>query len=179
MSFKQLNSETYIADAGIVTAGPEELSFLKQKLKTAQRGRVRLCAHLATEDLVHEMIIALSRGSYIRPHKHLNKTESFHIIEGLADVVVFNDTGDLTELLALGDCASGRAIFYRMSLPLFHTLLIRSDVLILHETTNGPFCPGDAEFAAWAPAPEDEQAARDYMRELDCRVQTMGKLSAE
>lgn len=36
------------------------------------------------------MLIVMAKGSYIRPHKHKNKSESFHIIEGLLDVIVFD-----------------------------------------------------------------------------------------
>ena len=63
------------------------------------RERVRLCTHQSVEDAVHEMLIVHIKGTYIRPHKHPNKSESFHIIEGNLDVVVFDDAGDLLEVI--------------------------------------------------------------------------------
>ena len=85
------------------------------------------------------MLIVHERGAYVRPHKHPAKTESTHIIEGLVDVVLFEDDARIERVISMGDYASGRAFYYRMDVPVFHTLIIRSDVLVFHETTNGPF----------------------------------------
>ena len=178
MPFQQINSEVYVANGNTITLGSGEISLLKQRLANAPRGRVRLCAHPGNDDLLHEMIIALSRQSYIRPHRHPNKSESFHIIQGAVDIIIFDDVGGITDRLSLGDLSTGLPMFYRLNAPLFHTLIIRSDVLVFHETTNGPLRAGDAEFAAWAPAAEDQTAARQYMTELERSVQMMRKQPA-
>jgi hypothetical protein len=46
----------------------------------------------------------------------------------------------------------------RLSEPSFHTLLVDTPRLVLHETTGGPFMPGDAEVAPWAPAADADPA---------------------
>ena len=46
------------------------------------------------------MFIALSRSTYIRPHKHYNKSESLHVIYGSADVV-FGNKGDINKIINL------------------------------------------------------------------------------
>ncbi len=79
--------------------------------------------------------------SYIRPHKHPGKSEAFHIVEGEVDIVVFKDDGEIDQVVPLGRPGGGRSFYYRMSKPFFHTLIIRSDLLIVHEITNGPFRP--------------------------------------
>ena len=45
------------------------------------------------------MFIALSDETYIRPHKHLNKSESLHVLEGSADVVFFDEKGKITKII--------------------------------------------------------------------------------
>ena len=55
------------------------------------RQRARYCTHSLVDDEVHEMVIYHKEGTYIRPHKHIGKTESFHLIDGEADVVFFDD----------------------------------------------------------------------------------------
>jgi cupin fold WbuC family metalloprotein len=92
------------------------------------------------------------------------------VIEGIVDVVVLGEDGRVLQVIELGDPASGRNFYYRLSSPLFHTLLIRTGPLILHETTNGPFRKGDAIFAEWAPAGEDRAAARAYLEGLAAAV---------
>ena len=50
------------------------------------------CAYKKTSDLVQEMIICTKNFVYSQPHKHPNnKSESYHIIEGSLDVIIFND----------------------------------------------------------------------------------------
>ena len=170
MRLKEINCEVFVADEAIVKIGPPELAFLKEKLALSPRGRVRLCAHSNGGDLLHEMIIALARDTYVRPHKHRAKTESFHVIEGMVDVVAFDEDGGIAEIIPLGDAASGRNFYYRLSSPVFHTLLIRTGLLIIHETTNGPFRKADAIWADWAPAEEDGAASRAYMARLASAV---------
>jgi len=54
-------------------------------------------------------LIVLSGNTYIRPHKHLAKSESFHVIEGLVDIVILDDQGAITEVIQLGDFQSSIA----------------------------------------------------------------------
>ena len=172
MRLKEINSEVFAAGEPIVKVGPREIEFLRQKVALSPRGRVRLCAHPGNGDLLHEMIIVLAQSTYVRPHKHLAKSESFHVIEGVVDVVAFAEDGSISEIIELGDPASGRNFYYRLSSPVFHTLLIRAGPLVIHETTNGPFRKGDAIFAGWAPAEEDREAARAYMERLAASAAT-------
>ena len=117
------------------------------------------------------MLIAISSASYIRPHRHLDKSESFHVVDGIADVAIFDDSGNVTDVIALGPLASGRAFFYRLSESAFHTLLIRSDVLVIHEVTNGPFAPERTIVAPFAPSEERDEEVRRYMQQLHAQVE--------
>ena len=64
----------------------------------------------------------------------------------------------------------GRPFYYRMSKPFFHTLLIRSDILVVHEITNGPFQKGETVFAPFAPDEADALAVSRFQAELGERV---------
>ena len=87
------------------------------------------------------------------------------IIEGDVDIVVFRDDGEIDEIVSLGEKGGARPFYYRMSEPRFHTLIIRSDLLIVHEITNGPFAPEGTLYAAFAPA-EGDPAAAVFQAEL-------------
>ena len=150
-----------------------DIDLFKNLSSHNQRKRIRLCAHVEANDLLHEMLIVHERGVYVRPHKHPGKTESAHIIEGLVDVVVFDDAGQITSVIRMGDYTSGKTFYYRMATPVFHTLIIRSDVLVFHETTNGPFDRRDTIFAPWAPDDCDVSHAIAFMVDLDDRVRLM------
>ena len=42
--------------------------------------------------------------------------------------------------------------YYRLDSPRYHTLLIHSPMLVIHETTDGPFDPKMSDFASFSPA---------------------------
>jgi cupin fold WbuC family metalloprotein len=166
MRVRKMNNDVFVADGPIVKVERQDVQILASKLSSSSRNRVRLCAHKSNGDLLHEMLIVLANDSYIRPHRHLRKSESFHIIEGLVDIVIFDKNGGISDVIPMGDYTSGRKFFYRLAQPDFHTLIVRSKVVIFHETTNGPFEPSETEFAPWAPDETNAQAASAFMSAL-------------
>jgi cupin fold WbuC family metalloprotein len=162
-TLRRLNDEVFVASAPIVRIGRDDVEFLKRQAIVNDRKRARICAHRSDQDPLHEMIIAIDHRSYIHPHRHLQKSESFHILEGEVDVVLFDDAGNVVDVMELGDGATGRPFFYRLTDSQFHTLLIRSDMLVVHETTNGPFLRESTVLAPFAPLESDGAAARAYV----------------
>jgi cupin fold WbuC family metalloprotein len=111
------------------------------------------------------MIISLDRDTYIRPHRHAGKSESFHIIDGELTVVLFDDDGRVTQTIEMGPYHTGMAFYYRLMHATFHSVLVNSAQVIFHETTNGPFDPADTEYPEWAP-PEGDPAVSRYLERL-------------
>jgi cupin fold WbuC family metalloprotein len=155
MRTKAVSREVLYPDEAVVKVAGAELAVLKAGALANERRRMRLCAHRSPQDALHEMLIALGRDTYIRPHKHGGKSESFHVIEGQADVVFFDDAGGVTGAIALGERGSGRYFYYRLADPWYHCVLVNSPVFVFHETTNGPFDPEQTTFAPWAPLEDD------------------------
>jgi cupin fold WbuC family metalloprotein len=164
------SSEVRYATDAVVLVDAGDVAGLKRAAVENSRRRIRLCAHHSVDDRLHEMLIVHTSDTYVRPHKHIGKSESFHVVEGDVDVVVFDDDGDVTEVIRMGAFASGRPFYYRIAEPLFHTLLIRSEILVFHETTSGPFRRADTVFAPWAPADGDAAAVHRYLAELEARL---------
>jgi cupin fold WbuC family metalloprotein len=169
-TLRQLNPEVFVANEGIVRLGVEEIAILKESAHRSTRGRARICAHTTNEDQLHEMVIAIAASSYVHPHRHPGKSESFHIIEGAVDVVILREDGAILDVVQLGTLDSCRGVFYRLADNLFHTLLIRSDVLVVHEVTNGPFRQGATELASFAPQEHFADEVARYMTSLNLRV---------
>lgn len=153
----------------IVRVGSDIVARLKDEARRAARRRARLNTHKSLQDGVHEMLIALDRETYLRPHRHFEKCESFHVIEGQADVVIFDDDGRLADAIHMGPPGTDRCFFYRLAEPRFHTMVIHSPMFVIHETTNGPFVEGRTGFAPWAPA-ENTPEADTYMRDLRAQL---------
>jgi cupin fold WbuC family metalloprotein len=167
LGLRSINAEVFVADQTIVKLDRSHVEFLRREAESNQRKRARICAHRSNDDTLHEMLIVIKAASYIHPHKHIQKAESFHIVEGRVDVVIFDDAGAITEVVELGEPRSGLSFFYRLSDSFFHTLVIRSPELIIHEVTNGPFVRTDTVLASFAPLESDTAATVRYMRELE------------
>lgn len=170
MRAKIVSDEILYPDEPVVLVNRADVDALKCAAARATRQRVRLCAHRDVGAAVHEMLIVHAQGTYVPPHKHPGKSESFHLVQGVVDVVIFDDDGQIAAVIAMGDFASGRPFYYRMADPLYHTLLIRSPVVVFHETTGGPFRREDTRFAAWAPAETDAAAVQQFLDALEERV---------
>jgi len=166
MRFQRLNDEVLVATEPLVWIGEEEIAELKTLAAANLRRRIRICAHSEPKDRLHEMLIVHVEGAYIRPHKHLGKSESVHVIEGEADAVFFDDAGTPEKVLALGPYGSARRLYYRLDEPVYHTLLVNSEFFVMHEVTNGPFWREETVFAPWAPAEADGQACERFRLEL-------------
>ncbi len=169
--FRKINDEVFIAQGSIVKIGPSEVAFIKAQAAANDRRRARICAHKSNDDKLHEMIIAISMQSYIHPHKHPGKSESFHIVEGAVDIVVFDDDGVVTEAIELGDPTTGRFFFYRLEKNAYHTLLLKTEFLVVHEITNGPFVFEKTLLAPWAPNEGRIAETNQYMKSVADLVQ--------
>ncbi|CCD83632.1 conserved protein of unknown function [Bradyrhizobium sp. ORS 285] len=178
MSLVQKSPEVFLAEGPIAAVGQAEINTLKAAVKASPKRRARINAHPDGEDQLHEMIIAIDSHSYIRPHKHPGKSEAFHIVEGEVDIVVFDDSGEIARVVELGAPGGTRPFYYRMSNAFFHTLIIRSELLVVHEITNGPFRPGASVFADFAPEDSDTAAAAAYQADLVRRVAALQDAAA-
>jgi cupin fold WbuC family metalloprotein len=111
----------------------------------------------------------LLKGTYIRPHRHLDppKPEAFLVLEGAADVIIFDDEGHITDRYRLGsETPEGRLWGVDIAPGVWHTILPRSERAVCFEVKPGPWQPAtDKEFAAWAP-PENEPGAAAYCKAL-------------
>ena len=133
------------------------------------RQRVRLCAHRAPKDLLHEMFIVHMRDCYVRPHKHIGKVESMAVLLGEVDVVLFHDDGSIRQVIPMGTQYSGKVFYQRLADPIYHTLLIRSEFLVFHEITEGPFLRESTIFPDWAPV-EPSVATDAFLVQLETQI---------
>src|SRR3974390_2760123 len=147
----------------IIEVGSAWITRLKAAASASPLRRARLCLHHGAKDNIQEMILVLCSDVLFRQHRHLNKTESFHIIEGELDLIIFSESGKALQMLPMGPVGSGKTFCYRLNAPLYHALLPRSEFVVFHETTEGPFCKDSAQYAPWAP--QDLTALRAFLED--------------
>jgi len=170
MNIKEINQSTFFIEKDITEISNKDIEFLKTKATGNRRGQARLCTHPNIESPLHEMLIVLAKKTYIRPHKHLGKSESFHIIEGNLKVVIFDEQGNVCKVINMGDYHSQDTFYYKLSKAYFHTVISLSNFVVFHETTNGPFNTKDTIYAEWAPWEYDDKAKQTYLNKLMAQI---------
>jgi len=163
---KHISPEIIYSDGGFLAADHSIIALLKDKAGKSARRRCRLCFHADEHAAQQEMLIVMHRSSYVRPHRHIGKMETMTLIEGNCDALLFNETGAVTEAIAMSPATEGGSFFYRMPDRVFHTLIFRSEWMVFLETTIGPFSRDMTETPEWAPPETDAAAGRAYLSAL-------------
>ncbi len=139
------------------------------------RRRMNYNFHSGPADNPHRFLNVLLQGTYIRPHRHSDppKSESFLVLEGVADVILFDDHGSITARYRLGaESSEGHLWGIDIAAGVWHTILPRTSRVICFEVKPGPWEPSsDKEFAVWAP-PENDPSAEAYGKTLLCEDQS-------
>ena len=151
----------------IVIFTNEMKNFLISSAAKHCKKEARLCTHLSPENQLHEMIIVHSKGNYVPPHKHFNKVESFHLIDGQLAIVIFNEKGEIKQVIQLSD---KKDIYYRLQKSMYHTVVPLSEYVVYHEVTDGPFLIDEKHEATWAPMKNDEGEVNNYQKKLMERI---------
>ena len=164
--YKVENPEVLYTSEALTRLGQADVDDLKSRAAGNPRRRIRLCTHPDVGNELHEMIIVHARGAYVRPHLHREKSESFHLIEGSLQVVFLEPDGAVRDVLNMGPVGSGETFYHRLADPWFHTVIPTSEMVVFHETTNGPFRREDTVFAPWAPLEDDLPGRTAYQEQL-------------
>lgn len=140
------------------------------KLKEWQDGnpekKCTLCLHNDTREKHHEMINLYSKGEYVRPHCHADKTETKIMLEGKMLAVLFDDSGRITDRIVLSPGTNDNFLF-RIDRGIIHTNIPLTDV-VFYESITGPYTGvNDSLFPAWAPELDDGDAIQAFYARLD------------
>lgn len=163
---KELGSLVLSATEPVVPWRQTENDFLTSRLRQHNLDRLRICAHRTGTDRLHEMLMAFSGKTYIRPSLHVDKEESLLVLEGRATYFFFDAAGNVTSQISLGPRGSGRPFYCRIPANTYHCLLVESEEILVKETTSGPFDRADTVFASWSPEVSDAPGIAAYLGRL-------------
>lgn len=166
MKYKTINEAVLYNDEAICTLNKDDLAELSRLGLATQEQRTRLCVHEGPDSLVHEMFIIHTHDTYVRPHRHKAKSESFQVLEGRGTLVLFDDEGNIERTLKLGGLSTGETFYFKMPAQVWHMLIIESEVIVFKEVTQGPFDADDCEFPDWAPPGRHVNEVPEYMANI-------------
>jgi len=131
---------------------------LSVKARESQRKRQNYNLH-ELPDLVQRMLNAIEPDSYVRPHRHLDppKIETFIVLRGHFTVILFDDTGGISDCVDL--VAGGDNLGIDIRPGAWHSLVSWQSGGVLFEVKDGPYIPStDKDFAVWSPEENDPKA---------------------
>lgn len=107
--------------------------------------------HESFDDPVQKLLVAATRDSYFRPHRHPDKREFALVLRGQFEIILFDDSGGVSARQRIGDNTGVNG--FEIPAATWHCWLVKSDNGIFFEAKQGPYDPKTAaEFAPWAPA---------------------------
>tara|TARA_B100000959_G_C14419587_1_gene393916 strand:- start:91 stop:438 length:348 start_codon:yes stop_codon:yes gene_type:complete len=110
------------------------------------------------------MIIVEESGNYCRPHRHQDKGECFHILEGKLGIISFDNEGIVIDNVTL---EAGATLMYQIATNMYHSVIPLTPSVIYHESKLGPFRKeNDSLFAPWAPDGENLAECETYVSSL-------------
>lgn len=147
------------------------LEGVSTQAKLSARKRKNHNFHEHPSARIQRMLNAMEPDTYVRPHKHESpdKLEVFFCLKGSFAVVIFNETGEITDLEIL-DPENGK---YGVEIAprTWHNLVAIKPDSVAYEVKDGPYDPADdKQFASWAPE-EGSQEAAQWVAELLCQIQ--------
>lgn len=107
----------------------------------------------------------MMQDSYMQPHLHPGdeKIEKIWLVEGKVAVLMFNDAGDVRDVVML---ERGQVDFVEIPAFTWHTYVILSAHAVTYETMMGRYEPDTWKgFAGWAP-PEGSPGSEAYLAAL-------------
>lgn len=146
------------------------LNALIDEAKSNSRLRQHRNVHESYDDPSQCLLNAIEPDSYIRPHRHASdpKEERLFALRGSMALVVFDDAGNVTDIVNFGTERYGNnlALGASVSSHQWHTVIALQEGSVLCEVKAGPFDPTQPkDLASWAPG-EGTDMANDYLKHL-------------
>jgi cupin fold WbuC family metalloprotein len=136
----------------------KDLELLRQDAMMTSRKRLHLNVHRNYEDNPQILYNCLTRGNYMRPHRHMldRRQEFFVCLSGEALLVLFSDTGEIESTIPMAAEGESKVSSVMVDPLSWHTLICLSEEAMLLEVKPGPFLPNMAkEYASWSPEEGD------------------------
>ena len=128
------------------------LDQLSLEASGSERLRKNLNLHDDYADPCQRLFIAMEPGTYIRPHRHTDppKPECFMAVRGKLALLVFDDDGEVKQVISFGDGCDTLAIDLRAGE--WQSIIALKPGRVFFETKPGPYVAmSDKDFAPWAP----------------------------
>ena len=139
-----------------------------EKSRESGRKRAIHCFH-KPEDKVQRMLNAIQPGSYLPPHKHLEKTEVFLALKGKFIIAEYDDSGNLTASGVIADDGEQRGV--EVAPNVWHNIISLEPDSVAYEVIDGPYLADQHKvFPGWAPKEGEYVAGMEFIDKIKKQV---------
>jgi len=164
---RELSPEVLAADEPLTLLGRTELRDLVARARSVPRRRARILLHGTPDAILHEMVIVMTLGQYVPPHRNDRSSKSYLVVEGGLILVRFNETGEIVSHVRCEAGAADAPFLARLNLPTWHMIMPTSPAVVFIETILGPH--KGTTYATWAPSAEDAEGGARYLNDVCSR----------
>lgn len=143
----------------------ELLDGVTSEAQASPRLRMNYNFHASLDAPIHRLLNALEPGTYLPPHRHADKEETYVVLRGSLLAFFYDDSGNITEKVDLNPSAG----VYGLEIPAgtWHSIISLETGTVIFEIKSGPYRPLPPEdIAPWAPAPSDVEGAAVFMKQM-------------
>jgi len=142
----------------------ELVENIKDEARKSSRLIARLLMHLSHEDPVQEMLIAMCRDCVVVPNRAVGQSESLQVVEGEMLLILFAENGEVIQHVEMGSPGSSKAFLYRFASTPWHTMIPLTDMVVVHESLQGPFKKSSESLPEWVPT--DADGMKHFLKEI-------------
>lgn len=143
----------------------ELLDIVTAQAKESPRLRMNHNFHTAMDAPIHRLLNALEPGTYLPPHRHTDKEETYLVLRGSLLAFFYDEAGNVTEKVCLHP-SEGK---YGLEIPpgTWHSIIALESGTVIFEIKKGPYRPLPPEdLASWAPSSSDEEGIKAFMKRM-------------
>lgn len=176
LEWTHTEDDTYVATDPIVAVGRSDLHRFAVAARKTGGGTLKLLTSPSNPSKIVETFVIYSKESFHSPFALPTQDSSIQILEGTADLFIFDHTGSIVHTVPLGHSDSTPVFYCRIPANHSHHLLLRSDTVITHEVhapippnlpdSDSSPCGTAAYIPRWAPRADDTLAIREFKTHL-------------
>ena len=121
----------------------ELLDEITRQAKESPRLRMNYNLHDSLDAKTQKLLNALEPGTILPIHRHPNTTETYLLLRGKLNVILYNDKKEVLETMHL-DTANGN---YGLDIPAgqWHSIEVLESGTVILEVKDGPYFPFQPE----------------------------------
>ena len=121
--------------------------------------------HASMDAPIHRLLNALEPGTYLPPHRHTGKEETYLVLRGSLLAFFYDDAGNVTDKV----CLNPRKVnmVWKFLLIHGHSIIALESGTVIFEIKKGPYQPLPSEdLASWAPQTSDTEGIKAFMKRM-------------